>query len=58
MKIEFLATFQGSNVIALDDDMSAKLKFSADGSQLPQVIKLSLFRGKRFRVTIHEEGSE
>lgn len=57
MKIEFLATFQGANVISLDDDMSAKLKFATDGSQLPQVIKLSILKGKCFRVTIEENGA-
>jgi hypothetical protein len=55
MKIEFLATFQGSNVMQLDDDMSMKIKFTADAEQLAHTIKMVTLKKKLFRVTLEEE---
>ena len=57
MKIEFLATFQGSNVMALDDDMSMKIKFTADAMQLAHAVKMVTLKGKRFKVTLEEDKS-
>ena len=55
MKVEFLAVLQGSNVIKFDDDGSSKVSFTQDGSQLPQVVKLTVFQGKRLRITVEED---
>ena len=55
MKIEFIATFEGSSCINLDDEMAAKLKFTADGSQLPNIIKLTIYKKKRMRITVEED---
>jgi hypothetical protein len=57
MKIEFLATFQGSNVMQLDDDMSMKIKFTADAGQLAHTIKMVTLKKKLFKVTLEEEKS-
>lgn len=54
MKIQFIATFEGANCINLDDEMSAKLKFTADGGQLPDIIKLTVYKKRRMRVTVEE----
>ena len=56
MKVEFIASFdENRQVLALRGDMSGTLKLDYDGSQLPQIVKLTLFRGKRMRITVEED---
>lgn len=57
MTVTFLAVLQGANVIKFDDDGSSKVSFTQDGSQLPQVVKLTVFQGKRLRITVEEDKS-
>jgi hypothetical protein len=54
MKVEFIAVLQGASCIKFDDDGASSVKFTQDGGQLPQVVKLTLFQGKRLKVTIEE----
>ena len=55
MTIQFVASLQGSGVIRLDDDNSAIVKMTVDGSQIANVAKLITLKGKSFTVTIDVE---
>ena len=52
MKIDFLATLQGAACIKIDDDNSATVKLTCDGSQIANVVKLLALQGKAFRVVV------
>jgi hypothetical protein len=50
--IQFLAALQGAGCLRFDDDGSATIKLTCDGSQLAQVTKLFLLQGQTFVVRI------
>ncbi len=52
MKIEFSASLQGAACIKIDDDNSASVKLTCDGSQIASVVKLLALQGKAFTVKI------
>ena len=52
MKIEFLAAFQGTGCIRIDDDHSAVVKLTVDGGQIASVVQLLSLKGKTFRVVV------
>ena len=54
MKIHWIATLQGAGVLKLDDDGSSVVKFTQDGGQLPKVVQLTLFQGKRLKITVED----
>ena len=56
MTVTFLASFdENKQVLALRGDMSGTVKLDYDAMQLPQIVKLTLFRGKRMRITVEED---
>lgn len=52
MKIEFMATLQGSGCIKIDDDNAAQVKLTCDAGQIANVVKLLTMQGKAFRVIV------
>lgn len=54
MKVEWIGALQGASCIKLDDDMSSVVRFTMDAGQMPQVVKLVLFKGKRIKITVQE----
>lgn len=52
MKIEFEATLQGAGCIRIDDDHSAVVKFTCDGSQIANVVKLLQLKGRSFIIQV------
>ena len=55
MKVEFLAALASTSAITVSGDNSGgKIKLLYDDQQTPEVVKLVLFSGKLFKVTIEE----
>lgn len=54
MKIQWTGTMQGAGCIKFDDDGSSVVKFTQDGQQLPQVVRLTMFQGKAIKITVEE----
>ena len=52
MKISWEAALQGANCIRIDDDGASKVLLTSDQSQVSEVIKLILARGKTVHVTV------
>lgn len=52
MKIEFTASLQGASCIRIDDDHSAHVKLTVDGSQIAQVVKMLTMQGRAFKVVV------
>lgn len=52
MKIEFVASLQGTGCIRVDDDHSAVVKLTCDGSQIANVVKLLQLKGKTFTILV------
>ncbi len=52
MKIQFDATLQGAACLKLDDDGSSVVKLTMDSTQMADVIKLVMAKGKNLKVSI------
>lgn len=55
MDIKFTASLQGAACIKIDDDHSARVVLTCDGSQIPSVVKLLTMKDKTFTVKIQAE---
>ena len=52
MRIQFVAALQGASCIKIDDDNSANIKLTVDGSEIANVVKLLTLQGRAFTVTV------
>jgi len=52
VKINFMAALQGAGCIRFDDDHSAVVKLTIDGSEVASVVQLLSLKGKTFRISV------
>lgn len=55
MTIKFSATLHGAACLKFDDDGSSTVKLTISADELHNAVKMTMMRGKVFRVTIEEE---
>ena len=55
MKVQFLATLQGSGCIRFDGEGESCIKLTLDASQLPEAVKMLTLKDKVFKVSVEEQ---